>query len=94
MTIYLIEGESGEYENIYTWVSQAFTDKKLAQSTMDKWQQYATDNFDDRFDNDVINNSPDPCFTVDYTGTKYRLIEIELITDAFMEAVLTNKGIS
>ena len=90
MVIYVIKGETGEYEDRHPWISKAFTNKELAQSTMDEWQQYATDNFNDYYNDDITANSPDPYFRMDYTGTKYRLIELELITDAFMESVLTH----
>jgi hypothetical protein len=89
MTIYLIEGETGEYEDKFTWVSQAFTSKQLAQSTMDIWQQFAIDHFEDRYNDAIVALSPDPYFQIEYTGTTYRVIELELITDPFMESVLS-----
>ena len=85
MTIYLIEGETGEYEDRLSWISKAFTNKQLAESTMDIWQQYVNGHRKIA----TTHNSPDPYFSTSYTGTFYRIIEIELITDPFMESVLT-----
>lgn len=84
MTIYLIEGKTGEYADRFTWISKAFTNKQLAESTMNVWQQYA----DEQHKNRTTYNSPDPYFAMAYNGTFYRIIELELITDPFMESVL------
>lgn len=86
MTIYLIKGETGEHEYRRTWIGKAFTNKQLAQTTMEAWQQFADELYPNRFDTSII--APDPHFAIDYTGTTYNLIERELITDKFIEFAL------
>ncbi len=83
MTIYLIEGETGTYDDIRTWVGKAFINKQLAQTTMEAWQHFADEYYSNRFDDSII--APDPHFDIGYTGTTYKLIERELITDKFAE---------
>ena len=86
MTIYLIEGETGTYNDVRTWIGKTFTNKQLAQTTMEAWQKFADEHYHNRFDTSII--APDPHFAIDYTGTTYNLIERELITDKFTEFVL------
>ena len=97
MTIYLVIGETGEYEDRFEWVSKAFTSKKLADEFMKECNDFLNTaprnakGFADYNDEEWKRSSPDPYFYCDYTGTSYELREIELVTDKFMEALLTIK---
>ena len=94
MQIYLVIGTTGEYEDTYEWVSKAFTSKQVAEQFLKKCNDYTytaplkANGNKDYYDEKWIENSPDPKFYCDYTGARYNLEEVELITNNFMEAIL------
>jgi len=93
MTIYAIIGATGAYEDYHTWISKCFTDKQLATSYVCECTTFASTIDPNDYHTIEINSylSPDPHFNMDYTGTNYSLEEHELVTDKFMETLLTLK---
>jgi len=93
MTIYAIIGATGAYEDYRTWISKCFTDKQLATIHMNACIAFATTLDPNDYHTIEINSylSPDPHFNMDYTRTSYSLEEHELVTDKFMETLLTLK---
>lgn len=84
MTIYIVKGTTGEYDDTCLWDVKAFKDKEDALKFLSQCQAHA--------DKEYINaggrkftfcyklkDSPyDPKFDMDYTGTEYYIREIEL----------------
>lgn len=101
MQIYIVMGSTGEYEDYTTWVSKCFLDKHLADQFKINCQIYA-DRCINKYNskendfchkqNKVMDESPDPFFSIDYTGTDYSIIERELITDDFIEQILQTRN--
>jgi hypothetical protein len=93
MKIYIVCGETGEYEGHYYWNAKAFIHKQAAEAFMKSCQLFADSLVS--HDEDIIEEhkhlSPDPCFYMDYTGAAYAIEELELITDEFTKAILENQ---
>lgn len=97
MLIYLVVGQTGEYEDRLEWVSKAFTSKELAAQFMNACNDFVATaprkakGLADYDDEEWKRKSPDPAFYCDYTGASYNLFTTELVTDKFMEEILTIK---
>lgn len=96
MIIYLIIGNTRQYEDYHEWAVKCFTDKQIAEKYLDLCQNYANNppldtNGNIYYTDEWIKDSPDSFFDIDYTGTDYSIIERELITNDFMEQVLLTK---
>ncbi len=84
MKIYLVEGETGEYDDRHSWISKAFKSKESA----DKFASHLDLNitrdsmngewYDLRNEIEAKGKLIDPSFHCDYTGTSYCVIEMEL----------------
>ena len=70
--IYVVKGETGEYDDHREWPVRAYFSQKLAELHRLHAQIVA----DDR-QNDPIVSAYDPFIKMDYNGTKYSVIEID-----------------
>ena len=94
MKIYIVWGETGEYEDRESWNVKAFIHKQAAEEFRESCQIFADSLVSNDHPKKVKANghlSPDPYFYMDYTGTKYSIEKLELITDEFTKAILENQ---
>lgn len=97
MIIYLVIGNTGESEDYHEWVAKCFIDKNVAEAYLESCQNYTNkapldeNGETDYYTDEWLDNSPDPFFNIDYTGTHYYILERELITDDFMKQILLTK---
>jgi len=94
--LYAIQGASGVYDDKYTWISGIYTNKQLAESIMNSYQTYVStlpvfQKITLQEMKELKQNSPDPSFDWDSIPTVYTLLEFNLVTDKFMETLLTTK---
>lgn len=79
--IYLVEGNTGEYEDHRDWLVKAFFSEVKAQKLVIDAQTRANEIFQNRKsisnESDGINEF-DPNFMLDYTGTYYKYYSIEV----------------
>lgn len=86
MKIYVVQGSTGEYSDNREWLVKAFVNEKRAADLVQKASERAREVFAMRDDNDWytyprperFNNEHDPNMQVDYTGTNYGILEVEL----------------
>jgi hypothetical protein len=85
MKVYAIVGETGEWEDSRKWISKVFLLKEKAELYMKECQDYAdhmmeeVDDFPKCFmDSPEDKSVPDKQLRIDYTGTKYSLVEYEV----------------
>lgn len=75
-------GETGEYSDRTDWSVVAFTTEKAAKERAKLAQRKAKELFDDRDSKyrsrDDEKNEYDPNFQMDYTGTYYFIMEVEV----------------
>lgn len=81
MKIYIVEGNTGEYDDYRCWPVHAYADETKAKEHADNAQNWLTDYGPERWRKerwDVAPKNPyDPNMYVDYTGTKYSVYSIE-----------------
>lgn len=88
MTVYIVQGSTGEYEDYTKWIAKAFLSKDKAENFMSKCVEYAKYMIEeDRHPEDGMIYprwmfekycSPDSNFTIDYTGTFYCIYAVEV----------------
>lgn len=90
--VFVVMGATGEYSDRYEWPVRAFLDEGKAQALVaaadedarawlarsaDHWQQYM--NFRELSETEKAELFPhDPHFSMDYTGTSYYVMKVEL----------------
>jgi hypothetical protein len=85
MIIYIVYGETGEYDDYRKWDCKAFKNKKKAKIFMNLCQKYADKiKYWDWFKQNYPENGPDPhfdYFDLDSTGTTttYNIFNLELV---------------
>lgn len=87
MTIYIVEGSTGEYSDRREWSVKAFRSQEKAEAYVtlcEAWlreHRVNDDNFGiDRYE--LMGKNPhDPNMQIDYTGTRYYYYEVELVED-------------
>jgi hypothetical protein len=78
-TIYLVEGETGEYEDRFTWNVCAFTEEEDAMKMVETMNDIAAEIGNGRQAlNSQIKNPYDTDMSVDTTGVSYSYYPIEL----------------
>ena len=84
MTVYVVEGNTGEYEDRFDWIVKAFTSKDRAEDLARELNILVKNSgrdmsYEDR-DNlqNMIRENLDPNCYVEYTGTYYSIKEIEV----------------
>ena len=87
MIVYIVYGNTGEYEDFDTWLAKAFKYEAKAEDFRLKCQEYADYMMEDvkHTDGNIYPryyvedyNSPDERFHIDYTGTWYAIEKIEV----------------
>jgi hypothetical protein len=82
MKIYIVEGSTGEYADRRDWLVKGYFDRtKAEQHAIDaeNWLKgYGIDNWCKNFGRIPVTNPYDPCMDVDYTGTMYYVVEVEV----------------
>lgn len=75
MTIYVVKGNTGMYDDFYEWNVKAFVDKRKAKRFAEKAQKWANEH------KEGDPGSPDPFFQKDsaYQNTEYEVTELELV---------------
>jgi len=87
MTIYVVQGSTGEYSDHVEWLVKAFYQEKQAQDFVNELDKVADminerikkQGFIQYYSNKDNFNPLDPQFRVDYTGTNYTYYPVELL---------------
>ena len=79
MTIYVVQGSTGEYSDHIEWLVKAYADEKQAQTHVVLAQARANELYAGvpRYYDIKGKNEHDPEMQTDYTGTHYALLEVE-----------------
>lgn len=82
MKIYLVEGSTGEYSDASDWIVCAYKSKEKAEEHAGNAERRAkelADTRESRYHVHAGSNEFDLHMRMDYTGTWYHVIEVELI---------------
>lgn len=83
MKIYIVEGSTGEYADRQNWLVKAYSSRDKADAhaqSAEKWiNDYGVSEWrKQKYDANRDLNPYDPNMSVDYTGTSYYVIELDL----------------
>lgn len=88
MTVYIVEGWTGEYYDYYDWIVKAFMSKEKALEYKKKCEDFVAP-LQKLHDNDLSKfvdtmqqlkpeEMPDPNLSIYYNGTEYVIVEVDV----------------
>lgn len=81
ITIYVVEGQTGEYSDHRYWSVRAFTNEQKAEDFCDKVKARALEllaKYGTHYNIPSGANEFDPSMSIDYTGIEYFVYELDL----------------
>ena len=83
MIVYIVTGHTGEYEDRWDWNVKAFTSKEKADNLCEALNVLVKDSKELDWDDrdklvEKIQQSLDPMCSIDYTGTYYKVDQLEV----------------
>lgn len=76
--IYLVVGNTGEYEDFREWAVAAFTSKQRAETWKRNCEKFAPSSLSRWSDREDMVNPYDPDMDVDYNGVRYNVCRVRL----------------
>lgn len=90
-TIYLLQGNTGEYSDYQDWIIACYTNKKEAEKHLKLLQEEVKEKEKTALYRHNIKTKYDPNISIDYTGVFYNVIEFETV-DSLKEFLKNNQN--